>query len=201
MVVISLVPRPSSDEGLVYTVSACALIYTNSIYFCNLSVYLLQRVTYSIGDLRRSMSFEDCVSNALHRLGMSHISLKKEQRASIEAIYTGRNVFMWLPTGYGKSICYQALPFIMDCKRDVLCSLVIVVSPLLALMIDQVTSLRARSVQCSIMTLSSSSDRIPAIMQATAMSLLQTDSPLFCTPEALVESKCRKMQMNEGALF
>ena len=68
---------------------------------------------------------------------MPHISLKKEQRASIEAIYTGRDVFMWLPTGYGKSICYQALPFIMDCKRGVLCSLVIVVSPLLALSDDR----------------------------------------------------------------
>ena len=60
-------------------------------------------------------------------------------------------------------------------------------------MIDQVTSLRARSVQCSIMTSSSSSDRIPAIMQATAVSLLQTDSLLFCTPEALVESKWRQL--------
>ena len=140
------------------------------------------------------MSFDECVSKALHRLGMPHISLKKEQLASMEAIYAGRDVFMWLPTGYGKSICYQALPFLLDCKRGVLCSLVIVVSPLIALMIDQVTSLKeSNNVKCSIITSSSSSDRIPASMQAKAGNLLHTDSLIFCTPEALLESKWRQL--------
>ena len=41
---------------------------------------------------------------------------------------------MWLPTGFGKSLCYEVLPFVMDRKLsriDAKSSLVLVVSPLI----------------------------------------------------------------------
>ena len=44
------------------------------------------------------------------------ISLKAMQCYSLEAVYGSHDVFVWLPTGYGKSLCYQALPFIMHFK-------------------------------------------------------------------------------------
>jgi len=75
----------------------------------------------------------------------------------MEAIYDGHDVFMWLPTGYGKSLCFQALQFPMDFKWGLIhtakSSTVLVISPLVALMIDQ---RRSRDVKCSIMTSSSS---------------------------------------------
>ena len=43
-----------------------------------------------------------------------------------------------LPTGYGKSFCYQALPLVFDSLRKVEKSIVMVVSLLVALMKDQV---------------------------------------------------------------
>jgi len=53
------------------------------------------------------------------------------QREAVEAAITGRDVLLVLPTGGGKSLCYQ-LPAV--CGR----ALVLVVSPLIALMDDQV---------------------------------------------------------------
>ena len=35
----------------------------------------------------------------------------------MEAIYDGYDVFMWVPTGYSKRLCFQALPFLTDFKR------------------------------------------------------------------------------------
>ena len=138
-----------------------------------------------------SPSLSECVSYALLKLQMSDVSLKAEQRSSMKAIYDGRDVFVWLPTGYGKSLCYQASPFLMDFKKGLVdtenrCA-VLVISPLVALMIDQVKSLRRRGVSCSIVT---SSGGIEEELIATDSSLLN-DSLFFCTPEALVRSKWR----------
>ena len=50
-------------------------------------------------------------------------------------------MFAILPTGFGKSLCYQALPLIFDCmsgEGSRLKSIVIVVSPLIAIIRDQV---------------------------------------------------------------
>ncbi|GAE91332.1 ATP-dependent DNA helicase [Gracilibacillus boraciitolerans JCM 21714] len=63
-------------------------------------------------------------------------SFRKGQREIIEAVLNDKNVFAILPTGSGKSICYQ-LPAIMNS------GMVIVISPLLSLMTDQVKQLRA----------------------------------------------------------
>ena len=50
----------------------------------------------------------------------------------------GKRCFLWLLTGYSKLLCYEVLPFVFDyqLKRDN--SAVLVVSPLLSLMMDQV---------------------------------------------------------------
>jgi ATP-dependent DNA helicase RecQ len=59
------------------------------------------------------------------------------QREAVEAAVAGQDVLVVMPTGSGKSLCYQ-LPALL---RD---DLTIVVSPLVALMQDQVDALRAR---------------------------------------------------------
>ena len=40
------------------------------------------------------------------------VVFKPEQRASIKAVYEEKDVSVWLPTGFGKSVCYEALPFV-----------------------------------------------------------------------------------------
>ena len=60
------------------------------------------------------------------------------QREAVEAALAGRDVLVVMPTGAGKSLCYQ-LPGLM---RD---DLTIVVSPLVSLMQDQVDALARRA--------------------------------------------------------
>ena len=87
---------------------------------------------------------------ALERLGCASVTSKDKQTACVKAIYEGKDVFLWLPTGFGKSMCYEVLPFVFDDKLGRRDSLVIVVSPLISLMVDQVQSLRHRSVKAAI---------------------------------------------------
>ena len=68
-------------------------------------------------------------------------------------------MFLWLPTGFGKSLCYEVLPFVFDDKLGKDNSVVIVVSPLISLMVDQVQSLRRRSVRAAIMSSGSKVDK------------------------------------------
>ena len=62
---------------------------------------------------------------------------RRGQQEAVEAALGGRDVLVVMPTGSGKSLCYQ-LPALL---RD---DLTIVVSPLVALMQDQVEALQAR---------------------------------------------------------
>ncbi|MEE8516677.1 MAG: DNA helicase RecQ [Alphaproteobacteria bacterium] len=61
-------------------------------------------------------------------------SFRPGQEAVVDAILAGRNVLMVMPTGAGKSLCYQVPSLVMG-------GLTIVVSPLVALMRDQVSAL------------------------------------------------------------
>ena len=68
-------------------------------------------------------NFDRTLFFALQRLDSSGMRLKPEQVASISAVYKGKDVCIWLPTGFGKSMCYETtpfltetIPFVMDCK-------------------------------------------------------------------------------------
>ena len=83
---------------------------------CNSDVtslkFLLPQVAFSImaSTTFRGSTFSDAVSLALKQLQMSHVSLKPEQRSSMETIYDGHDPFMWLPTGYGLVFPSSTIP-------------------------------------------------------------------------------------------
>ena len=64
-----------------------------------------------------SDTFFSALSYALEQLSTPNLTLKEEQRKSLEAVHQGNSEFVWLPTGFGKSICYQALPFVIEYKK------------------------------------------------------------------------------------
>ena len=72
---------------------------------------------------------------SVHRLGYE--SLKPEQETVVREFLSGRDVFAALPTGYGKSMCCVCLPYAFDNMRGKEGSIVICVSPLTSLMVDQ----------------------------------------------------------------
>ncbi len=72
-----------------------------------------------------------------------YAALRAGQREAIDAVLAGRDAVVVLPTGAGKSSCYQ-VPAIVAARRGLGAALVI--SPLIALMNDQVAGLRARNI-------------------------------------------------------
>ena len=49
-------------------------------------------------------SFQEALTYAQEMLGCPELALKEEQKLAIHAIYSGSDVFVWLPTGFGKSM-------------------------------------------------------------------------------------------------
>ena len=75
------------------------------------------------------------IHDAASALGV--ITLKPEQEEAITNFVQGKDVFLALPTGYGKNLCYFALPLVFDRVRAVdRQSVVLVVRPLVAVMKD-----------------------------------------------------------------
>ena len=69
------------------------------------------------------------------------------QRSIVEAAMTGEHVLGILPTGTGKSLCYQ-IPALS--RYDKTGALTVVISPLVSLMADQVAGLEARGIGCCV---------------------------------------------------
>ncbi len=81
---------------------------------------------------------DQCRSLALRRFGIAE--LRPEQAQAMESVLSGRDTLAVLPTGYGKSLIYQVPALLLERPT-------IVVSPLIALMIDQERSLLRRGVR------------------------------------------------------
>ena len=103
------------------------------------------------------------------------------QEQIIEAVAAGRDALVVMPTGAGKSICYQ-LPALL---RD---GIAIVVSPLVALMKDQVDQLRACGVAADSLHGGQSREEQLAILQGLWRGSTKL---LFAAPERLLHPAFR----------
>ena len=54
--------------------------------------------------------FELSLSYALSCLQLEGLEVKDKQRKAIQSVYYCKDVILWLPTGYGKFLCYQCRP-------------------------------------------------------------------------------------------
>jgi ATP-dependent DNA helicase RecQ len=104
-----------------------------------------------------------------------HASFRAYQEDAVDAIVSGRDVMMILPTGAGKSLCYQLPSLLMD-------GVTVVISPLLALMYDQITALSAYGIDAAMISSMQTPDEIRSITQRTKEHKLKF---LYVAPERL----------------
>ena len=80
------------------------------------------------------------VNNIIKEVGASlgYSRVKEEQCAVVMQLVDGKDVFATLPTGFGKSLCFASLPGVFDVVMGTNNSIVVVISPLIAIMKDQV---------------------------------------------------------------
>jgi ATP-dependent DNA helicase RecQ len=92
--------------------------------------------------------------NDLLRIHFGYDAFRASQAAIIDRLESGRHAMVVMPTGMGKSLCYQIPAIALNTgSRD----LVLVLSPLVALMQDQVESLHQRGIDATLVN--SSLDR------------------------------------------
>ncbi len=63
-------------------------------------------------------TFSYALAYALSCVGKPGLVLKDKKLEALKSLYAGDDVFLWVPTGYGKSICFQTFPLVIDAKLD-----------------------------------------------------------------------------------
>jgi ATP-dependent DNA helicase RecQ len=116
----------------------------------------------------------DAARNVL-RERFGHPRFRVHQLKVLGPLLCGRNVLAVLPTGAGKSLCYQ-VPALMGA------GLTVVVSPLISLMQDQVGGLRRRGIAAAYVNSQLDTAQRRVVLEAATSG---TVSLLYCAPERL----------------
>jgi len=115
-------------------------------------------------------------------------SLRPLQEEAMLSVLGARDSLVVMPTGGGKSLCYQAPALLLD-------SVTVVVSPLISLMKDQVDGLLANGIAAAQMNSSQSSDAVRATERELFAKRLKL---LFVSPERLALPGFRDMLRRAG---
>lgn len=110
------------------------------------------------------------------------------QQEIVEAVTEGENVLAIMPTGGGKSLCFQ-LPALM---RE---GVTVVISPLIALMRDQVRSLQEAGVAAGALTSGNTAEETDAVWEALEAGTLKL---LYMAPERLAAGSAMAMLRRVG---
>ncbi|CAB3976789.1 mediator of RNA polymerase II transcription subunit 34-like [Paramuricea clavata] len=145
------------------------------------------------------MEFDEAVSNVCELFRINKLS--DFQYNAIKKITEKKNdVFINMPTGSGKSLTYQALPIVFDCLSEgsprceyqPKTNILIVVSPLVSLMKDQVDRLNALGIKAISLSLISSANEENDLLNGRY-------SIVYGSPESwLLNEKWRSMLLSNS---
>lgn len=106
----------------------------------------------------------------------NHSQFRPGQLEIIESVIAGKDTLALLPTGGGKSVCFQIPALLMG-------GVCIVVSPLIALMNDQVSQLNRKKISAAALHSGLSTAEMQQLLQQTAAGSIQF---LYVSPERLL---------------
>lgn len=119
---------------------------------------------------------------------------RQNQKQIIDHVLAGKDTFVLMPTGGGKSLCYQIPALVLN-------GITIVVSPLIALMKDQVDALRVNGISAAFLNSTQSLEEQRQIAQLLRQNHLKL---LYVAPERLFANEGRFLEYLKGcrvALF
>ena len=121
-------------------------------------------------------------------------TFKGNQKAIIENVLAGNDTFVLMPTGGGKSLCYQLPSIMME-------GTAIVISPLIALMKNQVDAMRNFSEEDGVAHFINSSLNKSAIDQVKADIMAGRTKLLYVAPESLTKEENVEFLRNVNISF
>ncbi|WP_395339743.1 DNA helicase RecQ [Ningiella sp. W23] len=117
----------------------------------------------------------DCKKVLKQTFGFDHF--RAGQQEVIEQIFKGHDSLILLPTGGGKSLCFQVPAVVLE-------GITVVISPLISLMQDQVQQLKELGVEAAYLNSSLSSDDAKAVINALKESRIKL---LYLAPERALQ--------------
>ena len=132
------------------------------------------------------MGIEKAKQVLKHQFGFD--SFRMNQEAVISAVLARRDAVVLMPTGGGKSLCYQIPALMLD-------GLTVVISPLIALMKDQVDALRANGVEAAFLNSTQTAAQQVPVFQKVRSGELKL---LYVAPERLLQSGDRFLDFLRG---
>ena len=150
------------------------MFFSEKFFIFTLNFLILK---HTIGEMKQ---FDSSLLHDKLKEYFGFSSFKGNQEAVIRNVLEGKDTFVLMPTGGGKSLCYQLPAMLME-------GVAIVISPLIALMKNQVDAMRTFSAESGIAHFLNSSLNKTAVAQVRADVLAGKTKLLYFAPESLTK--------------
>ena len=153
------------------------MLFSEKFFIFTLNFPIYKRLKQTNGEMKQ---FDSSLLHDKLKEYFGFSSFKGNQEAVIRNVLEGKDTFVLMPTGGGKSLCYQLPALLMD-------GVAIIISPLIALMKNQVDAMRTFSAESGIAHFLNSSLNKTAVAQVRADVLAGKTKLLYFAPESLTK--------------